>query len=52
MVDYYRVLGVTRAASETEIKKAYRKLALKWQPDKNPDTADESNRRFKEISEA
>lgn len=52
MVDYYRVLGVTRAASEAEIKKAYRKLALKWHPDKNPDNADESNRRFKEISEA
>ncbi|GBP30681.1 DnaJ homolog subfamily B member 6-B [Eumeta japonica] len=52
MVDYYRVLGVTRTASETEIKKAYRKLALKWHPDKNPDNADEANRRFKEISEA
>ncbi|RVE43906.1 hypothetical protein evm_011468 [Chilo suppressalis] len=52
MVDYYRVLGVTRVATETEIKKAYRKLALKWHPDKNPDNADEANRRFKEISEA
>ncbi|XP_075969571.1 dnaJ heat shock protein family (Hsp40) member B6 mrj isoform X1 [Anticarsia gemmatalis] len=52
MVDYYRVLGVTRTASEAEIKKAYRKLALKWHPDKNPDNADEANRRFKEISEA
>lgn len=52
MVDYYRVLGVTRTATETEIKKAYRKLALKWHPDKNPDNADEANRRFKEISEA
>ncbi|XP_038215593.1 dnaJ homolog subfamily B member 6 isoform X2 [Zerene cesonia] len=52
MVDYYRTLGVTRTASEAEIKKAYRKLALKWHPDKNPDNADEANRRFKEISEA
>ncbi|XP_049867336.1 dnaJ homolog subfamily B member 6 isoform X2 [Pectinophora gossypiella] len=52
MVDYYRVLGVSRTASETEIKKAYRKLALKWHPDKNPDNADEANRKFKEISEA
>ncbi|XP_013186615.1 dnaJ homolog subfamily B member 6 [Amyelois transitella] len=52
MVDYYRVLGVTRIATEAEIKKAYRKLALKWHPDKNPDNSDEANRRFKEISEA
>ncbi|XP_063531147.1 dnaJ homolog subfamily B member 6 isoform X3 [Cydia strobilella] len=52
MVDYYRVLGVTKVATETEIKKAYRKLALKWHPDKNPDNADEANRKFKEISEA
>ncbi|VVD03062.1 unnamed protein product [Leptidea sinapis] len=52
MVDYYRTLGVTRTATDVEIKKAYRKLALKWHPDKNPDNADESNRRFKEISEA
>ncbi|CAH2259264.1 dnaJ homolog subfamily B member 6 isoform X1 [Pararge aegeria] len=52
MVDYYRILGVSRTATDAEIKKAYRKLALKWHPDKNPDNADESNRRFKEISEA
>ncbi|KAI8435013.1 hypothetical protein MSG28_003448 [Choristoneura fumiferana] len=52
MVDYYRVLGVTRVATDAEIKKAYRKLALKWHPDKNPDNADEANRKFKEISEA
>ncbi|CAB3224530.1 unnamed protein product [Arctia plantaginis] len=52
MVDYYRVLGVSRTATESEIKKSYRKLALKWHPDKNPDNADEANRRFKEISEA
>ncbi|KAJ2952765.1 hypothetical protein O0L34_g7125 [Tuta absoluta] len=52
MVDYYRVLGVSRTATEAEIKKSYRKLALKWHPDKNPDNADEATRRFKEISEA
>ncbi|XP_037918255.1 dnaJ homolog subfamily B member 6 isoform X2 [Hermetia illucens] len=52
MVDYYKVLEVSRTATEAEIKKAYRKLALKWHPDKNPDKPEEANRRFKEISEA
>jgi molecular chaperone DnaJ len=49
--DYYDVLGVDRNASEEEIKKAYRKLALKFHPDKNP--ADKSaEEHFKEIGEA
>jgi len=52
MVDYYRVLEVTRNASTEDIKKAYRKLALKWHPDKNPDTLEEATKKFKEISEA
>jgi len=52
MVDYYRVLEVSRGASAADIKKAYRRLALKWHPDKNPDNQDEANKKFKEISEA
>lgn len=52
MVDYYRILEVSRQASTAEVKKAYRKLALKWHPDKNPDNPEEANKRFKEISEA
>lgn len=52
MVDYYKTLEVSRTATEAEIKKAYKKLALRWHPDKNPDNADESNKRFREISEA
>lgn len=46
--DYYQILGVSRAASDTEIKKAYRKLAAKYHPDKK--TGDEA--KFKELSEA
>ena len=50
--DYYDILGVSRNADEAAIKKAYRKLALKWHPDKNPDNKDEAEAKFKEVSEA
>ncbi|XP_037372407.1 dnaJ homolog subfamily B member 6 isoform X2 [Talpa occidentalis] len=52
MVDYYEVLGVQRQASPEDIKKAYRKLALKWHPDKNPDNKEEAERKFKQVAEA
>src|SRR6476620_10996474 len=49
--DYYEVLGVTRTASGEEIKRAYRKLAVKFHPDKNPDDA-HAEEKFKELGEA
>ena len=50
--DYYEVLGVPKSASDDQIKKSYRKLALKWHPDKNPDNISQSEEKFKEIGEA
>ena len=50
--DYYEVLGVSKTATSDEIRKAYKKLAIKWHPDKNPDNKTAAEEKFKEISEA
>ncbi len=50
--DYYEVLGVSRQAGEDEIKKAYRRAAMQWHPDRNPHNNHEAEERFKEITEA
>ncbi|XP_033127682.1 dnaJ homolog subfamily B member 6-like isoform X2 [Anneissia japonica] len=52
MPDYYEVLGVSKTATAEDIKKAYRKLALRWHPDKNPSNKEEAANKFKEISAA
>jgi len=50
--DYYQILGVSRNATEDDIKKAYKKLALKYHPDRNPNNQEESRKKFVEIGEA
>uniref|UniRef100_A0A7S4UMS2 J domain-containing protein n=1 Tax=Paramoeba aestuarina TaxID=180227 RepID=A0A7S4UMS2_9EUKA len=50
--DYYAALEVTKEATPEEIRKAYRRLAMKWHPDKNPDNLEEAERKFKEVGEA
>ena len=50
--DYYEILGVNKDATPEQIRKAYKKLALKWHPDKNPDNKKEAEEKFKEINEA
>jgi len=50
--DYYQTLGVPRNATEAQIKKAYRKLAMQYHPDRNPGKEKWANEKFKEINEA
>ena len=51
-LDYYEILTLERGATEDDLKKAYRKLAMRWHPDKNPNDKDEAEAMFKQISEA
>ena len=50
--DYYKILNVSPEATEDQIRKSYKKLAIKWHPDKNPDNRKEAEEKFKQISEA
>jgi len=50
--DYYEILGVSKDATEDQIRRAYKKLAVKWHPDKNPNNKKQAEEKFKEISEA
>ena len=50
--DYYRILGVPRNTTDNQIKKAYRKLAMQYHPDRNPGKEPWANEKFKEINEA
>ena len=50
--DYYEILGVSKTATESEIKKAYKRLAMKYHPDKNQDNKAEAEAKFKEVKEA
>ena len=51
-VDYYNILKVNRNATDDDLKKAYRRLAMKWHPDKNRTDKKEAEAKFKQISEA
>lgn len=50
--DWYKILGVSKTASVSDIKRAYKKLALQWHPDKNVDNREEAEAKFQEIAAA
>ena len=50
--DFYKILNVERGISDDDLKKAYKRSAMRWHPDRNPDDKEAAERKFKEISEA
>ncbi|GKA41548.1 DnaJ homolog subfamily B member 4 [Tanacetum coccineum] len=52
LVDYYNILNLDKTANDDDLKKAYRKLAMKWHPDKNPNNKEEAKAKFVQISQA
>lgn len=50
--DYYKILAISKHASAADIKRAYKKLALQWHPDKNVDNREEAEAKFREIAAA
>lgn len=50
--DYYKILGISKTAAVSEIKRAYKKLALQWHPDKNVENREEAEAKFREIAAA
>lgn len=51
-MDYYKILGLNKNCSDKDIKKSYKKLALQWHPDRNPQNPEQSKKKFQQISEA
>ncbi|XP_075535804.1 uncharacterized protein LOC142571382 [Dermacentor variabilis] len=52
MLDYYKILGVQQTAPLEDIKKAYRRLCLRWHPDKNPDNKEKAEQNFRSVAQA
>ena len=50
--DWYKILGISKTSSVSEIKKAYKRLALQWHPDKNVDNREEAEAKFRDIAAA
>jgi hypothetical protein len=51
-LDYYEILNVDRSATDDDLRRAYRRLAMRWHPDKNPEGKSDAEAKFKDITEA